>query len=156
MGASASTAKRPVGAPPSARRGPAIDGKPEMDSLAALAQQMLERAYAPYSRFRVGAAIEAEDGRRFGGCNIENRSYGTTICAERTALFSAVAAGARRFRCLALTTDAPLPMAPCGICRQALNEFAPDLDVISTGAAGGEQRWTMRELLPEAFDARLP
>jgi len=127
-----------------------------MDSLAALAQQMLERAYAPYSRFRVGAAIEAEDGSRFGGCNIENRSYGTTICAERTALFSAVAAGARRFRCLALTTDAPLPMAPCGICRQALNEFAPDLEVISTGAAGGEQRWTLRELLPAAFDARLP
>ncbi|MHB8577590.1 MAG: cytidine deaminase [Dehalococcoidia bacterium] len=127
-----------------------------MDRLETLANQMLERAYAPYSGFRVGAALEAEDGRLFPGCNVENLSYGATICAERTALVTAVAGGARRFTRLALAASGVDPVAPCGLCRQALIEFSPALEITSTGASGETRRWLLRELLPDAFEAALP
>ena len=108
------------------------------------------RAYAPFSHFRVGAALETDDGSIFAGCNVENASYGLTICAERSAVVAAVTAGHQRFLRLVLVSDAAHPIAPCGACRQVLAEFAPDLPVESHG--GNEvANWTMRELFPAGF-----
>lgn len=109
------------------------------------------RAHCPYSRFHVGAALEAEDGTVFTGCNVENASYGGTICAERTAVVTAVAAGKKKFRRIAIASDASEPAAPCGLCRQFLAEFGLDLAVVSVGTKGGLQNWTLKDLLPNAF-----
>ena len=122
-----------------------------MDDLIRLAQTMMTRAYAPYSKFHVGAALEAEDGTVFCGCTVENASYGGTICAERTAVVSAVAAGKRRFRRVLIVSDAELPVAPCGFCRQFMAEFGTQLEVVSVGTNGVSKRWTLAELLPNAF-----
>ena len=115
---------------------------------AALAAQ--QHAYAPYSHFRVGCALEADDGRVFVGCNVENASYGLTICAERAAVCAAVAAGAQRFRRAVVVSDADPPAAPCGACRQVLSEFGPALRVDGVSPAG-TVTWTIAELLPAAF-----
>jgi cytidine deaminase len=120
------------------------------DPLVSAARAAQQQAYAPYSRFRVGAALEAEDGRVFVGCNVENASYGLTICAERAAVCAAVAAGARRLRRAVVVTDTDPPAAPCGACRQVLSEFGPDLQVLGVGP-GGSVSWTMGQLLPAAF-----
>jgi cytidine deaminase len=120
------------------------------DQLVRQARETLVRAHAPYSEFRVGAALEAADGRVFTGCNVESASYGLTICAERVAVGAAVAGGARRFRRIVVASETDPPAAPCGACRQVLAEFGLDVDVIAVGPAS-ERRWTLRELLPDAF-----
>jgi cytidine deaminase len=120
------------------------------DPLIEAARGVQARAYAPYSRYHVGAALEAEDGRVFVGCNVENASYGLTQCAERAAVTAAIAAGAGRFRRVVIVTDSDPPAAPCGACRQVLAEFAPELVVEAVGPQRRE-RWTMRDLLPAGF-----
>ena len=121
-----------------------------IDPLVSAARAAQQQAYAPYSRFRVGAALEADDGRVFVGGNVENASYGLTICAERAAVCAAVAAGARHLRRAVVVTDIDPPAAPCGACRQVLSEFGPDLTVTAVGP-GQSVSWTMGELLPAAF-----
>ncbi len=114
------------------------------------AREVMENAYAPYSHFHVGAAIEAEDGTVHVGCNVENASYGLTICAERMAVGAAVAAGKRRLVRVVVATGIEPPATPCGACRQLLAEFGLDLEVITIGPSS-ERRWKLRDLLPEAF-----
>ena len=107
-------------------------------------------AYAPYSRFHVGAALRAKDGRVFKGCNIENAGYTATNCAERTALFKAISEGAQAFTAIAIASNGSMPY-PCGACRQALNEFAPELRVLTIAGDGCTDATTLRALLPHGF-----
>ncbi|HRP07298.1 MAG TPA: cytidine deaminase [Gemmatimonadales bacterium] len=122
-----------------------------MNPLREAAEQARHRAYAPYSGFRVGAALETAEGTIVTGCNVENASYGNTICAERGAVMAAVAGGHTSFRRLALVSDAPEPISPCGSCRQVLYEFSHDLE-IESWAGTRVMRWSISQLLPAGFD----
>ena len=124
------------------------------DVLLRSAREAQARAYCPYSRFPVGAALEAEDGRVFAGCNVENASFGLTQCAERAAVTAAVSAGARRFRRLVLVTGANPPAAPCGACRTVLAEVGGDLVIESIGPMACS-RWVLSALLPDAFGSDM-
>ena len=129
--------------------------RPLPAGLARAAAAARRRAYAPYSRFRVGAAVRAE-GRIYSGCNVENASYGLTVCAERSAVSRAVFAGARRLEALAVASGTSPPTPPCGMCLQTLAEFAgPTLPVLLLGARGSQEETTLGELLPRAFGKRF-
>ena len=120
--------------------------------LFAAARAARRRAYAPYSRFKVGAAVLTSDGRVVSGCNVENASYGLSVCAERNAISRAVAEGARRIEAVAIVADTDRPCPPCGACRQVIAEFsAPTAPVRAQTPSGRESEHTVAELLPNAF-----
>ena len=130
-----------------------------LDDLLALARSARQRAYAPYSRFLVGAALLTRDGRQFSGCNVENASYGLCNCAERTALFSAIAAGCQPgdFVAMAVVGDTPGPISPCGACRQVMSELCDDAMPVLMGNLHGDlQQTTVAALLPGSFKLPLP
>lgn len=131
----------------------AAPGLPEarLPELRAAAQAAMARAYAPYSRFRVGAALVTADGTVIPGCNVENAAYPASICAERGALMTAVAQGHRAFAGVVIATEGDAPAPPCGQCRQMLAEFNPALPIVSVARDGREARWSLAELLPHPF-----
>jgi cytidine deaminase len=120
-------------------------------SLRAAAMRALDNAHAPYSNFKVGAALLTRDGRVITGCNVENSAYGLAICAETLAVASAVSQGLTEFDEIAIASDDREPTPPCGACRQVLNEFAPKIRISSYTRDGKEASWTLDELLPHAF-----
>lgn len=123
-----------------------------MDSLLQAALDARLKALAPYSHFLVGAALEDETGRLHSGCNIENASYGLTLCAERVAVFKALSEGVRRFRRIAVATAAPTLTPPCGACRQILWEFCGDIEVVLTNLDGAVESHRLKDLIPKPFD----
>ena len=124
-----------------------------MDHLLQAALRAREHAHAPFSEFRVGAALEEEGGRMHTGCNIENATYGLTLCAERVAVFKAISEGARRFRRVAVAADTAVLTPPCGACRQILWEFCGDIDVALVNLQGATEILHMRDLFPRPFAA---
>lgn len=128
---------------------------PGFDALVAAARQAREHAHAPYSNFRVGAALLTADGLIVTGCNVENASYGLTVCAERVALFKALSDGHRAFTAVAVVADTAAPTPPCGACRQVLWEFCGDVPVVLANLAVETDRHGLAALLPMPFDDRL-
>lgn len=120
--------------------------------LADAARDAQSKAYAPYSKFHVGCVLVGESGAQYKGCNVENAAYSVTMCAERGAIACGIVSGEKRFRHLVLVTDSEKPESPCGSCRQVLNELAPDLEILSLGNNGSEQRWSISDLLPAPFE----
>ena len=123
------------------------------DRLAAAALQARERAHAPFSEFRVGAALEDSSARIYTGCNIENATYGLTMCAERVAVFKAISEGARDFRRIVVAADTETLTPPCGACRQILWEFCANIEVILVNPQGATEILHLKDLLPRPFDA---
>ena len=132
-----------------------MEGKQMADDIRPMyeaAKEAAQNAYAPYSKFHVGAAVRGDDGQIISGCNIENASYGLTICAERNAIAAAVGQGKRNLTDVVVYTPLEKILAPCGACRQVMAEFmAPDAKVTLTNACGNAQTWTVEQLLPAAF-----
>ena len=124
----------------------------EKDLLMEAAKQARENAHAPYSNFRVGAALRSASGRIFGGCNVENATYGLTMCAERVAIFKAVSEGEHGFSAIAVVTDTEVLTPPCGACRQLIWEFCGDIPVSMANLKGKIEVMQMRELFPRPFD----
>ena len=125
----------------------------ENDLLISAAKRARENAHAPYSNFRVGAALRAGSGRIFGGCNVENATYGLTICAERVAIFKAISEGERGFNAISVVTDTDALTPPCGACRQLIWEFCGDVPVILANLKGKIEVIQMKELFPKPFDS---
>jgi cytidine deaminase len=123
------------------------------DALTDSALAVRERAHAPFSKFRVGAALEDSSGRIHTGCNVENATYGLTMCAERVAIFKAISEGAREFRRIAVAADSDALTPPCGACRQLLWEFCGDIEVILVNPRGARESLRLKDLFPRPFDA---
>jgi cytidine deaminase len=124
-----------------------------LEELVTRAADAMAQAYAPYSQFQVGAALECADGTIVTGCNVENASFPAGICAERGAIAAAVAGGRRTFLRVVVYTGADVPTPPCGVCRQVLAEFNHSLEVVSVTAGGLQARWSLADLLPAPFSA---
>jgi cytidine deaminase len=124
-----------------------------MDALIEAALHARENAHAPFSKFKVGAALEDDEGRIHTGCNVENATYGLTLCAERVAVFKAISEGARKFRRIAVAADSDKLTPPCGACRQILWEFCGDIEVILANPRGKTEMLRLRDLFPRPFDA---
>ena len=122
------------------------------DALIAAALAARENAFAPYSKFRVGAAIEDSEGCIHTGCNVENATYGLTVCAERVAVFKAVSEGVRKFRRVAIAADTDALTPPCGACRQILWEFCGDVEIVLVNLRGQTETYRLRDLFPKPFD----
>jgi cytidine deaminase len=124
----------------------------EDELLITAAKQARENAHAPYSNFRVGAALRSSAGRIFGGCNVENATYGLTVCAERVAIFKAISEGERGFSSIAVVTDTDTLTPPCGACRQLIWEFCGDVPVTMANLSGKRETIQMKDLFPKPFD----
>ena len=124
-----------------------------IDELMAAAKAVRERAHAPFSHFKVGCAIEDEHGRIYTGCNVENASYGLTLCAERVAVFKAVSEGAGKLQRVAVVADTGTLTPPCGACRQILWEFCGDAELVLENLSGTRETMTVKQILPRPFDA---
>jgi cytidine deaminase len=123
------------------------------DPLLRAALEVRNNAFAPFSRFRVGAAVEDDSGRIHTGCNVENATYGLTVCAERVAIFKAISEGARKFRRVAVAADTDRLTPPCGACRQILWEFCGDIEVVLVNPRGQTESFRLKALFPRGFDA---
>ena len=125
----------------------------EFDPLIATAKNARENAHAKFSNFKVGAGLRAASGKIYGGCNVENATYGLTVCAERVAIFKAISEGERKFDAIAVVTDTDALTPPCGACRQLIWEFCGDVPVVMSNLAGKVEVVPMRDLFPKPFDA---
>ena len=125
----------------------------EFDSLISAAKTARENAHAPFSNFKVGAALRTTTGKVFGGCNVENATYGLTVCAERVAIFKAISEGERKFDAIAVVTDTDRLTPPCGACRQLIWEFCGDVPVIMSNLKGNVETFRMSQLFPKPFDS---
>ena len=125
--------------------------KEEYKKLISKAKKARKKAYTPYSKFKVGAAVLSVDGKIFTGCNIENASFGLAVCAERVAIFKAISEGTTKFEAIAVIGDTDKPCSPCGACRQVISEFGEDIPLIMANLNGAVKIKKIKELLPEAF-----